>query len=54
VSRRSLKAGGVEVKARWAQERRVVTPENLAEEVRQILSDFQPPGALSTSATMRS
>lgn len=54
VSRRSLKAGGVKVKARWAEERRVVTPENLVEEVRQILSDFQPPGALSTSATMRS
>ena len=46
VSRRSLKAGGVELKARWAQEpfdsaqdrRRVVTPESLVEEIRQMLA----------------
>ena len=42
VSRRSMKAGGIEVKARWAQERRVVPPERLVEQVRQMLNDFQP------------
>jgi len=36
VSRRSMKAGGLEVKARWAQERCVVPPERLVEQVRQI------------------
>jgi len=54
VSRRSLEAGGVELKARWAQERRVVTPESLVEEVGRMLGDFQPPGTPSASATMRS
>ena len=53
VSRRSLKAGGVEQKMRWAEERRVVTPESLVEEVRRALGSFQSP-APSTSATMRS
>ncbi len=53
VSRRSLKAGGVELKARWADERRVVTPEDLVKKVRRTLGDFQPP-APSTSATKRS
>ncbi len=53
VSRRSLKAGGVELKMRWAEERRVVTPESLVEEVRRALGSFQSP-APSTSATMRS
>jgi len=37
VSRRSLKAGGVELKARWAEERRVVTPESLVEQTWQKL-----------------
>jgi len=36
VSRRSLKAGGVELKARWAQERRVVPPESVVEESKRI------------------
>ena len=53
VSRRSLKAGGAELKMRWAEEQRVVTPESLVEEVRRALGSFQSP-APSTSATMRS
>jgi prolyl-tRNA synthetase len=40
VSRRSLKAGGVELKARWEKERRVVAPESLVEAVRQITADW--------------
>ena len=40
VSRRSLKAGGVELKARWDQEQRVVAPERLVEEVRQMIADW--------------
>jgi prolyl-tRNA synthetase len=54
VSRRSLKAGGVEVKARWAEERRIAAPESLEDEVRRMLGELQPSGAPSTSATMRS
>jgi prolyl-tRNA synthetase len=54
VSRRSLKAGGVEVKARQAEERRVVAPESLEDAVRHLLAAFQPPGAPSANATMRS
>ena len=42
VSRRSLKAGGVELKARWAEERCVVPLERLVEQAQQMLSDFQP------------
>ncbi len=38
VSRRSLKAGGVELKARWAQERRVVAMESLVEEIQQMIT----------------
>jgi len=44
VSKRSLKAGGVEVKARWAGERRVVTPESLVEQVQQTIADWTEPG----------
>jgi len=40
VSRRSLKAGGVELKARWDQKRRVVKPEKLVEQVRQMIADW--------------
>jgi len=36
VSKRSLKAGGVELKARWAKERRVVKLESLVEQIRQM------------------
>jgi len=39
VSRRSLKAGGIELKARWAQERYVVRPENLVKEIRRMIAD---------------
>lgn len=39
VSKRSLKAGGVELKARWAKERRVVAVESLVEEAQQALSN---------------
>ena len=39
VSRRSLKAGGIELKARRAEERRVVTQEKLIEQTRQVIAD---------------
>ena len=56
VTKTKLKADGVEVKARWMEERRVVTPESLVEQVRQMMGEFQPPDSPSTSArhTMRS
>ena len=54
VSRRSLKAGGVEPKARWAEERRVVAPESLENEVRRMLGEFQPPNERPARVTMRS
>ncbi len=38
VSRRSLEAGGVEVKARWEKERRVVSPNSLPDAVDALLS----------------
>jgi prolyl-tRNA synthetase len=41
VSKRSLKAGGVEMKARYAEKRRVVTPEELVEHVRQMIADWE-------------
>jgi len=40
VSRRSIKAGGVEVKGRWMKEKEVVTPEELAARIRKILAAF--------------
>lgn len=40
VSKRSLKAGGVELKARWAAERNVVPQDSLVEQVQQMLKDF--------------
>jgi prolyl-tRNA synthetase len=40
VSRRSLKRGGVELKARWADGMEVVTPENLVEAVETLLRSF--------------
>lgn len=40
VSRRSLERGGVELKARWADDARVVTSEVLADAVAQLLGDF--------------
>ncbi|MFQ6099729.1 MAG: proline--tRNA ligase [Anaerolineae bacterium] len=48
VSRRSLKAGGVELKARWAEEpfdnaqdrRRVAPPESLVEEMWRMIADW--------------
>ncbi|RLC66881.1 MAG: proline--tRNA ligase, partial [Chloroflexi bacterium] len=44
VSKRRLKAAGAEVKARWAGERRVVTPESLVEQVQQTIADWTEPG----------
>jgi prolyl-tRNA synthetase len=41
VSKRSLKAGGVEMKARYAEERRVVTPEELVGHVRRTTADWE-------------
>ncbi|MEE8391485.1 MAG: proline--tRNA ligase [Anaerolineae bacterium] len=40
VSKRSLKAGGVELKARWAAERNVVPQDSLVEQIQQMLKDF--------------
>jgi prolyl-tRNA synthetase len=40
VSRRSLGKGGVELKARWGDERPVVKPEHLVEQVERMLHDF--------------
>ena len=40
VSKRSLKAGGVELKARWAAERSVVSADSLVEQIQQMLKDF--------------
>jgi prolyl-tRNA synthetase len=40
VSRRSLGKGGVELKARWSDDRHVVKPEHLVEQVEQMLQDF--------------
>jgi prolyl-tRNA synthetase len=54
VSKRSLKAGGVEVKVRWAKEKQIVELESLVEQVRQMLNSFQSLAAASTNATMRS
>jgi prolyl-tRNA synthetase len=53
VSRRSLKAGGVELKARWAEERHVVTPGSVVEQVRQMAGNFQPSVCSSTNDTIR-
>lgn len=40
VSRRSLKQGGVEVKARWTEDRAVVPEEGLVERVRDLLDSW--------------
>jgi hypothetical protein len=40
VSRRSLGKGGVELKARWRDDRYVVRPEHLVEQVEEVLRDF--------------
>ncbi len=40
VSRRSLKRGGVELKARWADDMQVVSAENLADVVKELLRSF--------------
>jgi prolyl-tRNA synthetase len=54
VSRRSLKAGGIELKARWIEEQHVVTPGSVVEQVRQMMGDFQPAVGPSTNNTIRS
>ena len=41
VGPRSLRAGGVEVKARWAGERHVVKPEGLIGDVQHLLHSFR-------------
>jgi prolyl-tRNA synthetase len=53
VSRRSLKAGGIEMKARQAAERNIVPSDSLAEQIRRMLKGYQPPNVPSTNATMR-
>lgn len=40
VSRRSLRKGGVELKARWRDERHVVAPDDLPNEVQRLLESF--------------
>ena len=42
VSRRSVKAGGAEVKARWEDERQVLPLEGLVEQMHRVLAGFQP------------
>jgi prolyl-tRNA synthetase len=54
VSRRSLKNGGIELKARWRAERDAVPPERLVDESRQILDSYASDGFPAASATMRS
>jgi prolyl-tRNA synthetase len=54
TSQRSVEAGGYELKARWAGEKRIAAREGLIEEVRRTLESFQPSVVPSTSATMRS
>lgn len=54
VSGRSLKAGGVEVKARRSSERRVAKPEGMTSEVLRLLAASQPEAFPSATATMRS
>lgn len=40
VSRRSMKAGGIEIKGRWMEERNVVEEDELAVRIREILAAF--------------
>jgi len=54
TSKRSVEAGGYELKARWAGEKRMAARDVLTEEVRRTLESFQPSVVPSTSATMRS
>ena len=54
VSRRSLKGGGIELKSRWASERRVVPADELVSEARQALDGYASEAPASASATMRS
>ena len=54
VSRRSIKGGGIELKSRWASERRVVPASELVSEARQALDGYALEAPASASATMRS
>ncbi len=40
VSRRSMKAGGIEIKGRWMEERDVVSEDELAVHIREVLAAF--------------
>jgi prolyl-tRNA synthetase len=54
VSRRSLKNGGVELKARWEPEREIAPVEGVADRAGELLADYAAHGATPASATMRS
>jgi prolyl-tRNA synthetase len=54
ASKRSVEAGGYELKARWEKERQVVAASDLVEEAESMLASFQPAVLSSTSATIRS
>jgi prolyl-tRNA synthetase len=54
ASKRSVEAGGYELKVRWEKERQVVAAGELSREVEAALAGFQPAVASSTSATIRS
>ena len=54
VSRRSLKNGGIELKARWAAESEVVPPSRLVDEARRMLDGYASGAAPPARATIRS
>ena len=54
ASKRSVEAGGYELKARWEKDRRVVVAGELLGSVARDLVSFQPSVPFSTSATIRS
>jgi prolyl-tRNA synthetase len=54
VSRRSLKGGGIELKARWESERLVVPADSVVEEVERMLGTYFSDALPPASVTMRS
>ena len=54
VSRRSLKNGGIELKARWQSEREVVSSERLVDAARRMIGAYAPGELPPASVTIRS
>jgi prolyl-tRNA synthetase len=52
VSRRSLKGGGIELKARWAEGRQVVPPGQLVERAEALIEAYSSQAAPPASATI--